>query len=224
MSYKSPIEFLITNPVLADKAAQKIQLAMINAPELSWIQIKFGRARIGKKTIKGSLQVYPSTQQTLGRDFISLWPNDNVSSQSFILMQNEEPTSQADGRNTVNWKADCSIIVFVRKLNFIDTSYGANIEQLLRNDLQKVIKTSVPNFTITGWENEIESVYEEFTVESLEPQFINDHKKYAYLRLNGEITYKADCYEQYDYDGTVDFDPLAGLDFIYGGANFLQQP
>lgn len=223
MSYQNPIEFTITDPVLADKVAQEIQEVMINASELDWLQIKYGRARIGREERGGAEITYPTTQQTFGTDFINCSPNDNVLSQSYILIQNDSPVSQGDGKNIVNWIADCSIIFFIQDLDKIDTSYGANIEQLLRNDIQEVLKTRVPKFTFTGWQDEIEDVYAEFTVAAMNPVGTTDHKKYAYFRANGTITYKTGCYSEYPYDGDFEFDPLALYDFIYGGT-FTTQP
>jgi len=223
MSYQTPIEFTITNPIFADLAAQKIQQAMIDASELDWLEFKFGRARIGREERKGVEISYPTTQQTFGTDFINCSPNDFVLSQSYILIQNDSPVSQAEGKNIVNWIADCSIIFFISDLNKIDTSYGANIEQLLRADIQQVLKVRVPNFTFTEWVDEIEDVYAEFTVDAMKPVDNTDHKKKAYFRANGTITYKTPCYTTFPYDGNFDFDPLDVFDFIYGGT-FTTQP
>lgn len=223
MSYTVPIEFTITNPLFADNEAQKIQLALKDASELPWLETSFGRVRVGKEMKDGSLITYPETQQTFGTDYINVFPNDNVLAQSYVLIQNDEVTGQAENQNIVNWSADCSIIFFIRDLNEIDTSRGSNIEDLLRADIQFVIKRDVPKFTVTGWQDELEDVYAEFSADSLNPATKTDHKRYAYLRLNGTITYKTPCYSEFDYDGNFDFDPLQAYDFIYGGENFLQQ-
>lgn len=223
MSYQTPIDFNINNPVLADKAAQKIQKVLADNVS-AWLSISYGRARIGKGEKNGVDITFPACQQTFGTDYIKVFPNDNVTAQSYILIQNETVEQIAEGKNIVNWTADCSIIIFIRKLNEIDTSYAANIEQKLREEIQEVLATRAGSFTMTGFSDEVEDAYAEFSVDSLNPKYINDHKAYAYLRFDGTVTYKADCFELYPYDGNVDFDPLQAYDFIYGGATFIQQP
>jgi len=222
MSYQRPIDFNITNPVLADKAAQKIQKVLND--NIAWLEVSYGRARIGKTEEKGVDILRPECQQTFGTDYISAFPNDNVLAQSYILMKDDNVKEIAEGKNMVNWEADCSIVFFIRNLNEIDTSYGANIEQLLRAEIQNVLTTRARNFTMSGFSDEVEDAYAEFSVDSLDPKYINDHKTYAYLRFDGTVDYKTDCFELYPYDGNFDFDPLQAYEFIYGGATFIQQP
>lgn len=221
MSNQFPIEKIITDPRFADKAAQKIQIILRN--ELPWLETSFGRARIGKKMIDGSDVTYPEVQQTFGTDYLNALPNDNVLSTAYILIQNEVADEVAEGQDMVNWVADCAIVFFIRDLNEIDTSYGSNIEQLLRRDIQKALAERAGNFTITGWSDEMEEVYTEFT-HPINLSSKNDHKKYAYLRFDGEIDFKTPCTTAFPYNGNFDFDPLQAYDFIFGGATFIQQP
>ncbi len=222
MSYKTPIEIIINNPRLADKAAQEIQIVLRD--NLTWLETSFGRARVGKDQRGGNDITYPETQQTFGTDYINCFPNDNVLAKSYILIQNDSVETLAEGVNLVNWTADCSIVFFIRKMNDIDTSYGANIEQVLREEIQNVLLINAQSFTMSGFSDEIEDAYAEFSVDSLDPKFRNDHKKYAYLRFDGIVNYRTDCFVPYPYDGNFDFDPLTAFDFIYGGENFIQQP
>lgn len=224
MSYNSPIAFEINNPLLADKAAQEIQTALRDAPETSWLQLSFGRARVGKKREGETTITYPETQQTFGTDYYNLFPNDNVISQSYVLIQNEVVEAVAEAKDIVNWTADCSVIFFIRNLDEIDTSKQANIEQWLRRDIQKVLATKARSFTFTGWQDELEDVYSEFSFDTLNAYTKTDHKKYAYFRANGTVTYRSKCYEDPEYDPDVEIDPFQAIDFIYGGENFLQQP
>lgn len=221
MSNQTPIEKIITDPRFADKAAQKIQIVLRD--ELPWLETSFGRARVGKKSDGEATVTYPEVQQTFGTDYVSAMPNDNVLSQCYILIQNEVADEVAEGEDMVNWVADCAIVFFIRDLNEIDTSYSSNIEQLLRRDIQKALAERAGNFTITGFSDEYEEAYSEFS-EPIKSQFINDHKKYAYLRFDGQIDFKTPCTTAFPYDGNFDFDPLQNYDFIYGGTTFIQQP
>lgn len=220
MSQQTPIEKTIVDPRFVDRAAQKIQVVLQTG--LPWLEFSFGRARIGKEITPGTTTevTYPVVQQTFGTDYVSAMPNDNVLSQSYILIQNEEAVQVAEGKNVVNWEADCSIVFFIRDLNQIDTLYGSNIEQLLRADIQNALAIRARNFVITSWSDEIEDAYAEFT-KPVDAAFNSDHKKYAYLRINGTIDFKTPCFVPFDYDGDFDFDPLKNFDFIYATEPFL---
>lgn len=222
MSYKTPIEFTITNPRLADQAAQDIQIVLRD--NLAWLETSFGRVRLGKKLQDGGDITYPETQQTFGTDYINVFPNDNILAQSYIIIQNDTVENAAEGVNLVNWSADCSIVFFIKRLNEIDTSYGANIEQLLREEIQNVLQINAQSFTMTGFSDEIEDAYAEFSVDSLDPKYMTDHKKYAFLRFDGVVNYRTDCFVPFPYDGTFDFDPLVDFDFIHGSPTFKTYP
>jgi len=220
MSYTNPIEFIITNPRLADKAAQEIQIVLRD--NLAWLETSFGRVRTGKaQDNEGNDILVPETQQTFGKDTVIAFPNDNVLSQSYILIQNDTVEQAAEGVDLVNWSADCSIIFFIRDMNEIDTSFGANIEQLLRTEIQNVLQVKANSFTMSGFSDEIEDAYAEFSVESLDPKYINDHIKYAYFRFDGTVNYRTDCFVAFPYDGTFTFDPLKDFDFTYSTQPFL---
>lgn len=222
MSYTDPINLTITNPVLADKAAQKIQKVLEN--NVAWLEVSYGRARVGKRQDnEGNDITYPECQQTFGQDYINAFPNDNVQAQSYILMQNDTVVQLGEGTNLVNWSADCAIVIFISDLDAIDTSYGANIEQKLREEIQYNLTTKARGFDYTdgGFSDEIETAYTEFSVDSLDPKYISDHKKYAYLRFDGTVTYKTDCFSLYPYDGTFAFDPLKDFDMIHGSPTFI---
>jgi hypothetical protein len=221
MSYTQPLNITINNPVLADKAAQKIQKVLEN--NIAWLEVSYGRARVGKQSKNETDITYPECQQTFGQDYINVFPNDNVLAQSYVLIQNDTVEQLGEGTNLVNWKADCAIVVFISDLDKIDTSYGANIEQKLREEIQNNLTTKARGFDYSdgSFSDEIETAYAEFSVDSLDGKYFNDHKKYAYLRFDGTVTYKTDCFSLYPYDGTFTFDPLKDFDFIHGSPTFL---
>ena len=184
MSYKNPIEHVIDDPVLLDKEIKNIQTALST---LTWLKKSFGRAFKGTRLKDGRKVNYPAIFQEWTKDFYDGFPNDNIISYSFIFPDPSEIT-EPSSKGTHQIERDISIILFF-DLERIDNSFQYRFTEKLKEDVIIKLATLKPDkLEINRITDDIEEVFNDFTVDEIELKFLQD--KYGALKFECTIFYK----------------------------------
>lgn len=221
MSQTTPTVKELTNAYMVDIPCEKIK--NVFAAELSWLEKSFGRARMGKDTNSdGSSYDFPALEQRFNEDWYEAYPNDNITSYSFIHVNSDTINIQSLTSNSFKMVADVSLIFWFNK-NKIDTSMGADITQAIRFEIQKVIAEKIQFLSLTGGQvfDELEDVFSDYSPGQVQSEF-RDHNVFGQLKLNGTIEYNGNCSQGvYPFNLVTTYDPFAPFNFIYSGKNFI---
>ena len=184
MSYRNPIEQVITDPVLLDKEIKNIQTVLST---LSWLEKSFGRAFKGVRLKEGRKVTYPAIFQQWKKDYYDAFPNDNIKSYSFIFPDPGEITEyNIKGKHEI--QRNISIILFF-DLEQIDNTLQYRFIELLKEDVIIVLATLKPGkLEINDITDDVEEVFSDFTVDEIKTEFLGD--KYGALKFECTIFYR----------------------------------
>ena len=184
MSYRNPIEQVITDPVLLDKEIKNIQTVL---GTLSWLEKSFGRAFKGVRLKEGRKVTYPAIFQQWKKDYYDAFPNDNIKSYSFIFADPSEITEHTiKGKHEI--QRNISIILFF-DLEQIDNTLEYRFIELLKEDIITVLATLKPGkLEINDITDDVEEVFSDFTVDEIKTEFLKD--KYGALKFECTIFYR----------------------------------
>lgn len=187
MSYSNPSTPTIATPVGLDIQIQKIQTALSTLP---WMEKAFGRAFRGFTEQEGSNQriLVPEVFQGAGLDFLKVFPNDNCKSFSFIYPELQESVDDYQ-KKSQQLSRNVAVIIFVN-FDKIDTALGYRFTEALKADV--LLKLSNPGirFTPTGFTDDVEQAYREFTVSRIEAKYLQ--RKFGAMRFDGVVAYQND--------------------------------
>jgi len=187
MSYTTPIQFEVANPVGVDEKVAEIQTALKTA-SLSWNEYSFGRAYKYVRMKDGGKVYYPAVYQGRGKDYLSTFPNDNMTNYSFVYVRSPQDLSSADeGIHT--YEAKISIIL-VFQFAKITTNYDNRFIERLKYDVIEALKL-IPDLIINQVFDDIEDCFADFSTEEVESQFISD--QYGALRFDCDVRYQNEC-------------------------------
>ena len=187
MSYITPIEFEVTDPVLLDAKIAEIQTALKTA-SLSWNGYSFARAYKHAKNVNGAKVYYPAVYQGQSLDYLNVYPNDNLSSYSFTYVKQPQTLdSETDGFH--DYEAELSVVVVFR-LHKIGTSNAYRFTELLKYDVIRALE-DIDSLTIESVYDEIEDCFSDFTVTEIEPQYLSE--KFGALRFDCSVHYSNNC-------------------------------
>lgn len=184
MSYATPIEFYVDDPILLDAKIAEIQIKLST---LSWLTYSFARAYRHAKEEGGANVYYPAVYQGTGIDYHNCFPNDNYNSHSFIFVKQPQRLEDiTSGYATA--QADISIIVFAR-LRQISTEDYHFIEKLKYDVMEKL--DDIDSLTINEVFDDMEAVYSDFTASAIEAKYLSEDM--VALRFDCEIEYSNNC-------------------------------
>lgn len=184
MSYKNPIEHVITDPVLLDKEIKNIQTVL---GTLSWLEKSFGRAFKGTRLKNRRKVNYPAIFQEWKKDYYDGFPNDNIKSYSFIFPDPSEITEH-NIKGIHQIERDISIILFF-DLEKIDNTFEYRFTEKLKEDVIIKLATLKPGkLEINNITDDVEEVFNDFSVDEIKPEFLQD--KYGALKFDCTIFYK----------------------------------
>ena len=187
MSYTTPIQFEVSNPVLLDAKIAEIQTALKTA-NLSWNQYSFGRAYKHVRLEDGAKVYYPAVYQGAGKDYLSMFPNDNMTNYSFVYASSPQDLQSSD-EGTHTYETEISIIL-VFQFAKISSLYDNRFIERIKYDVIEALKL-VSDLLINTVYDDIEDCFADFSVEQIESQFISD--QYGALRLDCDMRYENDC-------------------------------
>lgn len=190
MSQTIPQPQSVFEPRLLDRAVEAIRLKLL---DLGWLEKSMGRARSGKKIVNGTKITYPECYESRTGDRYVLTPNDNLASQSFIIVGQQTIESHFENNFDYKFSAPCSLVFFVDKMT-IDPNYNHDSEERIKWSILKLINNLkyfelLPGSTI---QDEIEDVYREYSIDNM-PDNLHDHIRYSHLRFNGTLRYSSNC-------------------------------
>ncbi|RKZ99993.1 MAG: hypothetical protein DRQ47_10135 [Gammaproteobacteria bacterium] len=187
MSYTTPIQFEVTDPVLLDNKIAEIQTVLKTAT-LLWNEYSFARAYKHAKMVEGAKVYYPAVFQGTGMDYLNMFPNDNLNSYSFVYAGQPQDLQYND-EGTHEYETTISIIV-VFQLKKIGTSYDNRFTERLKYDVIDALAL-VPDLEIETVYDEIEECFAEFTVTEIEAQYLSE--QFGALRLDCSVNYSNEC-------------------------------
>lgn len=184
MSYKNPIEQVISDPVLLDKEIKNIQTVLGTLP---WLEKSFGRAFKGTRLKNGRKVNYPAIFQAWKKDYYDGFPNDNIKSYSFIFPDPSEITEyNSKGKHQI--ERNISIILFF-DFEKIDNTLQYRFIEKLKEDVIVVLATLKPDkLEINNITDDVEDVFNDFTIDEIKPEYLQD--KYGALKFECTIFYR----------------------------------
>jgi len=187
MSYTTPIQFEVPDPVLLDEKIAEIQ-AVLKTAELSWNEYSFARAYKQAKNVEGAKVYYPAVYQGVDLDYLNVFPNDNLTSYSFVYVKQPQTLdSQTSGFH--DYSAELSVIVVFR-LNKIGTSNAYRFTELLKYDVIRQLE-DIPDLIFGNVYDEIEDCFADFTVSEIEYQYLSE--RFGGLRFDCSVDYSNNC-------------------------------
>jgi hypothetical protein len=199
MSYQNPDIPLITSPIGLDKVIQNIQQALTAG--LPWLEKSFGRAWEFKEVDPATEKIVrvPKCYSGSG-EYINVLPNDFLKSQSFITVRNEE-TWPAYTRATGNSKLRALSTIFWFNLKEIDSSKDYIFTEVLKKDVEKVLKANAYVASIDKYFDErVEDVFDGYISQAESGRYSVDDTKTQYLmypysgfRFDVTVAYDEEC-------------------------------
>lgn len=187
MSYSTPIQFEVADPVLLDAKIAEVQ-AVLKTSVLSWNQYSFARAYRHAKMVNGAKVFYPAVYQGAGLDYLNVFPNDNLTSYSFVYSGGpHELLSENNGFH--HYESVISVIVVFR-LNKIGSSYDNRFTERLKYDVIEQLGL-VPELEVSAVYDDIEDCFSDFTLNEIETQYLSE--QFGGLRFNCLVRYSNDC-------------------------------
>ena len=184
MSYRNPIEQVIADPVLLDKEIKNIQTVLSTLP---WLEKSFGRAFRGARAKNNRKVNYPAIFQEWRKDLYDAFPNDNIKSYSFIFPEPSEITEYST-KGTHQIERNISIIFFFDFERIDNTLEYRFIEKLKEDVIIKLASLKPDKLEINKIIDEVEEVFNDFTVDEIKPEFLQD--KYGALKFECTVFYK----------------------------------
>lgn len=205
MSYQNPEILPIDSPKGLDKVIQSLQ---DDLGPLPWLAKAFGRAwefteKQGDRVIRVP-KAWQGTDQSTGKgEYISMLPNDNITSQSFIMAAGPEELAEdfLYTRYALNSKTRKLKIIFWFNLNDIDPNKDYIFTEELKADVEKVFKANPNVKSIDTYTDEkAEDVFEGYinsgsnTLSSADDD-LNQYLMHPYsgFRFNITIAFWEEC-------------------------------
>ena len=188
MSYSEPIQFEVPGATMLDAKIAEIQ-DVLKTANLSWNAYSFARAyRFAKPNVDGAKVYYPAVYQAVKGDYLNVFPNDNLSSYSFVYVgQPQDLLSENNGFHNYTAKID---IIIVFQFSKIGAANPYRFTELLKYDVINQLAL-VPALEIKRVYDEIEECFSSFTIEEIEAKYLSD--RYGALRFNCDVRYETDC-------------------------------
>jgi hypothetical protein len=199
MSYQNPDILLIASPIGLDKVIQNIQQALDTG--LPWLDKSFGRAWEFKEVDPATEKIIKVPKCYSGNgEYVNVLPNDFLKSQSFISVRNEE-TWPAYTRATDNSKSRELSVIFWFNLNQIDPSKDYIFTEVLKKDVEKILKVNPYVGAINKYFDErVEDVFDGYISQSESGRYSVDDTKTQYLmypysgfRFDVTVAYTEEC-------------------------------
>lgn len=198
MIYSNPNNLIIANPVGLDIAIVEIQKAIALLP---YISASFGRARIHKENVNGSIMTVPKVYQG-EKEYYNPLPNGNFVSSTFMVTTGPEKCEdyQQFGQNDL--ERDIAII-FWGDLSQIDNSKDYIFLEEIKEDFLKALKYCRCFKSYNSYIDEkYNEVFKEFStyIDSMSKDTSNTEIDTQYLmypysgfRMNLTLTYTQEC-------------------------------
>ena len=193
MTYTTPIQFEVTSPTHLDAKIAEIQTALKTA-NLSWNQYSFARAYRFAKNVEGAKVYYPAVYQATTKDYLNVFPNDNLTAYSFVYVKQPQEL-ESETNQWQDYTADIAIILAFR-LDKIGTSYDYRFTERLKYDVVEALK-NVDKLDIGSVYDEMEECFDLFTVSEIETEYLSE--KWGALRLDCSVGYGNNCLIENSY-------------------------
>lgn len=188
MSQTTPVVHVIDDPVLLDKVIKKIQTALA---VLDWITFSFGRAFRKFKIVDNTKVSYPGIFQEWKKDYYSAFPNDNIEKgYSFVFADPGDEITEYNSRRQHEIQRDISVIVFFDMEKIDNTLLYPFNEKLKEDIIFQLDKLGKEVLQINNIIDDIEEVFDDFTVSQIESQFLKE--RYGAFKFECTVFYKND--------------------------------
>ena len=217
----NPTQIAHVNPVLEDRALLYLQQHL--ADTLPWLNYAFGRASklaITRDVRQVYYPAYPANDAVWGKEYIHLWPDENLGNFCFFDLRDEQIVTEWGKRNMANntYRFGASLI-FSFNLKKI---YGGETwkNSTTANVVNEVFVLGLSTFANVGvsisadrYYHNVENVYRGYTHNEVKNQF--NMRPYGCFRIDLEINYLPSC-DQGDGMG-IGFDIIEGSGIVYPG-------
>jgi hypothetical protein len=204
--------------VLEDRALQAIASHL--EAKLTWLDRAFGRASKLAITREGRqvfYPAYPSGDETSGKEYIALWPDENIGNFCWFDLRDEQVVESWGRRNmNKNLYSFRAGMVFSFNLKTIYGAYWKNYTTA--NVVNEIFSDALVSFSNVGvsiiadrWFVNAENVYRGYSHNEVKNQF--NMRPYGICRIDLGIKYSPDCLL---FGGTgIDFDSIEGSLKVY---------
>lgn len=174
MSYASPYINTSNTAIGLDVVIESIRSELEAIP---WLSVSFGRAyEFKEKDTTGKTVKIPKCYTSSG-EYINVFPNDtlfakDVAASSFIKLKNSETYQQFNSTDGSKKKATLSVI-FWGNLKLIDSTKDYIFTELLKYDVEKILKINQYVFELVEWVDErAEDVFEGYDLQIDNPTYL----------------------------------------------------
>lgn len=221
----NPTQIAHVNPVLEDRALLYLQQHL--ADTLPWLNYAFGRASklaITRDVRQVYYPAYPANDAVWGKEYIHLWPDENLGNFCFFDLRDEQIVTEWGKRNMANnrYRFGASLI-FSFNLKKI---YGGETWKSATpaNVVNEVFVLGLATFANVGvsisadrYYHNTENVYRGYTHNEVKNQF--NMRPYGCFRIDLEVNYLPGCIDAGGIgDGMgIGFDIIEGSGIVYPG-------
>lgn len=195
-TYKSPSVPLLSDPVGLDLEIQLIQQTL--SENLTWLTNVYGRARQGQKKQTGEPNYLYPMVYIGNRNYYDASPNDNLTSQSFFIVETQPytVTNGYDVGEHNKYTAEVALIVWgnLNKVNSLianpypDEHFG---HILLQDTLSALRKTR--NFKVSRILEDERGIFDMFGVRSSNHKLF--YHPYFCFKITGDVAFEDECDE-----------------------------
>lgn len=208
--FKNMTPYVVSQPDRIDMVVKSLQASLA---EIGWMDKSFSRAVMMSHVQEGNRHNYPGVFHAAGYDFVNLLCNDNFSAYCFFFAHDRETPINYNPRIRNTYRRNLSCIVWMN-LQKIDNTRGDDFFEELKSEVLSTIKNtrfldstflgSVESVIITDVFDEPENIFENFTIDLTDTQFLY----YPYRGIRVEL----DCYY-------LEKCELANAGCVYNGGN-----
>jgi hypothetical protein len=221
MANIQPISLI--NPVLEDKALGLIQSHL--ETKIHWLDKAYGRASKLAKTNSDNRTIYypgyPSNEETTGKEYIILWPDEHLGNFCFFDLRDEQVLEEWGKRDMAKniYRFGASLIFSFNLRTIYGETYWKN--NTTANVVNEVFILGLSTFSSLGvslvasryFEN-TENVYRSYTHNEVKNQF--NMRPYGCCRIDLEIRYSPDCLSGIGGGGLgIGYDVIEGGQIVY---------
>jgi len=184
--------YLITNPVLADKVCQGLQAKV--AEKVTWLDNTFGKCFRNIRKLENGRQAYYPAIYTQNREYLELIPDfDRLKNTLFFVVGKQ--TAKIQG-TYASISARVGLIVYVNLATAYSTKTHRALEDAKKDVFDAILSSISKDYSIdTDSDAEIvdsfEDVFAEFSYKEIEQ--MATMQPYAVFRLNFNVLFNNNC-------------------------------
>lgn len=223
MKKHNPISIYLAEPALEDRVLLVLALHLKN--RLPWLNKAFGQAHklaITKDNRTTYFPAYPAEDETAGKEYVKLWPDEHIGNFSFFELQDQHNVIEWGKAKMVNsvFEFKVSLIVsFNLKTIWPDDWKMRSTANVVNEIFNRVLaKFSAPAVSINAdrYFHNTENVYKGYTIEEIPTQY--NMRPYGVCRIDLTARYSPICLapgEEDDLLAGIGYDVIENTQVVY---------